>query len=249
MTPNAASPVLRTSFTITGNQFGTDPDNIRVFFDSLTTPGTSFECGVCTVTDSQIGCKFNGGAPGTYQLRVTDNTGKNFKNNNPSGTQLVLGLDVSSITPKKGSHGGGTLLTITGTHFSAVQNENQVTIGVRNLLCDLQSATETQITCITRENNVRYVNTEAVAILGKVSFEATCNDPQGCTFLYSDADTPMVNSVTLPSNILKSGDSVTLDGTQFSSSAVVELNGITIVPTVRTATQIQFTVPDTVVAA
>jgi hypothetical protein len=71
---------------LTGNQFGTDVNKIRVFFMPVNTANPTLECGVCTVTDNEVKCKLNGGKPGVYNLRVSDDTGNDFDITNTTTT-------------------------------------------------------------------------------------------------------------------------------------------------------------------
>ncbi|KAM6974364.1 PKHD1 like 1, tandem duplicate 1, partial [Tautogolabrus adspersus] len=54
---------------------------------------------------------------------------------------------ISEVSPRRGGTAGGTLLTITGSGFSTDQSKVKVTIA--DSACDVQSTTNTQITCVT----------------------------------------------------------------------------------------------------
>nr|XP_055075131.1 fibrocystin-L-like [Misgurnus anguillicaudatus] len=58
---------------------------------------------------------------------------------------------ISDVTPRRGGTGGGTRLTITGSGFSANVSELNVTIA--GSVCDVQSANQTQIICVTNAHN------------------------------------------------------------------------------------------------
>ncbi|GAX81121.1 hypothetical protein CEUSTIGMA_g8555.t1 [Chlamydomonas eustigma] len=67
-------------------------------------------------------------------------------------------LTITSVSPSVGSIGGGTNLTITGSGFSTTLSQNVVLIQVPVsstflnglVLCDVKSATNTSVTCVTR---------------------------------------------------------------------------------------------------
>ncbi|ROL45843.1 Fibrocystin-L [Anabarilius grahami] len=54
---------------------------------------------------------------------------------------------ITNITPRRGGTAGGTRLTITGSGFSS--NVNEVTVTIAGSVCDVQSASESQIICVT----------------------------------------------------------------------------------------------------
>ncbi|XP_075126263.1 fibrocystin-L-like [Leptodactylus fuscus] len=54
---------------------------------------------------------------------------------------------ISDVTPKRGGTAGGTRLTITGSQFSS--NISAITVTIAQSVCTVQTATSTQIVCIT----------------------------------------------------------------------------------------------------
>ncbi|XP_073714826.1 fibrocystin-L [Misgurnus anguillicaudatus] len=58
---------------------------------------------------------------------------------------------ISDVTPRRGGTAGGTRLTITGSGFSTNAGELNVTIA--GSVCDVQSANQTQIICVTNAQN------------------------------------------------------------------------------------------------
>mmetsp|Transcript_24300 Transcript_24300/g.21475 ORF Transcript_24300/g.21475 Transcript_24300/m.21475 type:complete len:139 (-) Transcript_24300:337-753(-) len=134
----------------------------------------------------------NGGEPGAYTLQA-QLYGKPFIFDGVSA-DVELSLKVLSISPNVGSNAGGTLLTITGDHFSSTLEHNQVTIGVRNVICDIEDYDTTFIKCRTRANTVGYAEPQDIHVLSRVSFEADCVAGD-CTFEYQAAQTPEIQSV------------------------------------------------------
>ena len=70
------------------------------------------------------------------------------------GTVFSLALfpAVTSVTPSAGSIAGGTLVTINGFGFSSLPL--RLTVYVAGVLCDVQSANNNFITCVTRKSAV-----------------------------------------------------------------------------------------------
>ncbi|XP_051526679.1 fibrocystin-L-like [Myxocyprinus asiaticus] len=54
---------------------------------------------------------------------------------------------ITGVTPRRGGTAGGTRLTVTGSGFST--NVNEVTVTIAGSVCDVQSANQTQIICVT----------------------------------------------------------------------------------------------------
>jgi len=59
----------------------------------------------------------------------------------------ALTPQITMVYPKKGGTAGGTSLTITGTGFS--NNAGDVTVTIFDVACDVQTATTTEIVCVT----------------------------------------------------------------------------------------------------
>ena len=68
----------------------------------------------------------------------------------PASHTHTSAATVSSINPISGSNAGGEVLTLTGTNFNLSPQLNKVTIG--GTVCDVTSATATEIVCKTRSN-------------------------------------------------------------------------------------------------
>ena len=62
----------------------------------------------------------------------------------------ALTSTITSVSPSRGGTGGGVVLTITGTGFSTIQNQNKVTID--GTMCMVISANSTEINCTTGQH-------------------------------------------------------------------------------------------------
>ena len=93
-------------------------------------------------TNKQMKVKFNG-APSSdqYVVKVSG------PNGNIGGTTLNLTtvIAVDTITPRRGSVLGGTLLTITGNHFGTKATDNPVKVG--DNYCLVEETSEFEIKC------------------------------------------------------------------------------------------------------
>lgn len=95
-----------------------------------------------TMSDNTIEALLPGGRTGSFKLVVEKEIGRSNKKN------FRYEIKVTGLSPKTGSVGGGTVLTITGENFSKVPNENQVFIGDEsNQFCEVLTAASQELTC------------------------------------------------------------------------------------------------------
>lgn len=119
---------------------------------------------------------------------------------------------VSAVSPSTGSTAGGTLLTISGKHFSEDESKVEVTVG--DYPCELDSVAYDSISCTTSAQAIAGLDRLEVTVNGK-----TFTDTQGGLFQYSASATPTLtgldkNSV---SPILK--QELSISGSGFGSNA------------------------------
>lgn len=148
LSPSNSSPVQKKDLVITGTGFSSDASDFKVWLIPDDASGTTYECNVVSSNSTSITCRLSGGKKGDYRVKV-HMEGKGYSM--PTSTDKDLfkyRLTVSSITPSSGSVVGGTVLTITGTNFSTILNENQVVIGESGFdYCIILTATATELTC------------------------------------------------------------------------------------------------------
>ncbi|KAI8520654.1 Fibrocystin-L [Branchiostoma belcheri] len=130
----------------------------------LTIDGTGFdpELTVVTVCDqtceptappqpSQLTCNVpanEGLSSGTLACGVTVSVGAESVQQNAAYTyRSSLTPVITEVSPRRGGTAGGTTVTITGTGFGATAADNSVTIAGSE--CIIQSASTTQIVCVT----------------------------------------------------------------------------------------------------
>jgi len=94
---------------------------------------------------------------------------------------------VSSVSPVEGSAFGGTLLTITGENFceaSMLDNNVFISNGKENVMCNIKSATKTQLTCLTDPAHPDFTLGASlqVVVQGKLIEDSTCVGV--CAFSY-----------------------------------------------------------------
>jgi hypothetical protein len=121
-----------------------------------------------------IRCLIPGQPPGEHDLRVLVRPmgyaipGRNYSGRlvgTASSQNSVLFpsiFQIDTITPTRGSMAGGTVVTIAGVGFAAEVSRNLVTVGHGE--CDVQSASPTEIVCVTRREHARFI---AAAYLDK----------------------------------------------------------------------------------
>ena len=246
LSPNNSSPVLKNDLVINGTGFSADPSDFTVWLKPEEADGKEYECNTVSSTTTTITCRLSGGRKGAYRIKV-HMKGKGFSM--PQTTDVDLfhyRTTVTSITPNSGSTAGGTVLTIQGTNFSLIKNENQVVIGESGFdYCMIITATATEITC--RVNAPQEVPPATppptVYVLGRIQERAECLGT--CEFVFDEAKTPTVSSITPTS--AQTGNTITVNGTGFTADAAntvvtvggVEASNVTVV----SATKITFDMP------
>ena len=141
---------------------------------------------------------------GSAVIEIADNLNASFS----------LRPSIQSISPTTGSQMGGTILTIRGDGFSP--DLNQTSGEIAGAPCKILSISYTQIQCRTPAKNA----SQALAVVVKVNgMESNCDSNVGCSFTYSAAKTPKVDSVT-PSAIVGSENIIRMYGSGLPSRAV-----------------------------
>lgn len=186
--------------------------------DTITITGTDFvslpsvsiggvACASVTFNSAtEVECVTPARAQGTYDLTLE----------NPDGQSDTLAASytfnpaptIASVSPDIGDAAGATSIVITGTNLDA----SGVTIG--GAACNITSQTATQIECDT-----------TAAATGLASVVVTNNDAQTATLNpgFEYVDTPTFTSVTPNTGLIDGGETITIQGTNFSTQISVTL--------------------------
>ena len=204
---NPISMVLKTGY---GNKSGagllSDASNISVQFGG-------YDCGNVSFSSGTISCSLPEDTNGQMMYEAGDQKpivflkGKGYLINDT--TALKKSPEVTSVSPSQGSTGGGTLITISGKHFSA--DEANVSVSVGPYACAVQSVSYSSITCLTgaEESSGNYKLT--VTVNGK-----TFTDDNNSLFSYG-GPVPTITSMdkSTVSPILK--QVLTISGSNFGN--------------------------------
>lgn len=141
------------------------------------------------------------------------------------GVPFTAKIEVTDFQPRSGSLYGGTLLTITGAHFSDVITDNPVKVGYEyisgvNHYCYVQESSETQIKCRIAEDYNRVAQDQEVIVFASTFEEATHADPTQRDFTFMGPGLlPTLTSVT-PSYTFSTSDKykLTIVGTQITDT-------------------------------
>ena len=138
------SGVAGAQLTISGSGFGsTQTASSGVYVANL-------PCSVSSWSATSILCVMGSVAAGTYPVDVyVGNQGLAYAATQAvaNASSFTVPLSVTSTSSMNGGYGGGTLLTISGAGFSLIPADNVVSIC--NTRCAVQSATTSQLTCLT----------------------------------------------------------------------------------------------------
>jgi hypothetical protein len=122
---------------------------------------------------------------------------------------------VTAINPVAGSSNGGTVVTITGTDF---ENASVVIGGVT---CAISARSSTSITCTTG------ARTAALTYL-KISNSSGISVNISSAYTYVQA--PVPTSITPAIGVPAGGETVTINGANFKSPALVSIGGVSCTP-------------------
>jgi hypothetical protein len=153
-------------------------------------------------------------ATGTVDITVTTYTGTS-----PVGTpdqltyQAAAAPTVSGVTPNAGSTGGGTVVYISGTHFTGATDVRFG--GVSALSFSINS--DTQITAIAPPQAPNPLTIDITV----VTFSGTSTTSTNDHFTYVLASAPAVAGVSPSSGSTAGGNSVVITGTYFSGATAV----------------------------
>ncbi|XP_057211103.1 fibrocystin-L-like [Triplophysa rosa] len=145
VTPNEGSYAGGAVVAIQGSGF--DPNTTRVLICDR-------ECNVDlqNSTSNQLYCEvpYNNGNETEQVCMVSVMNGNDTVNITAGYTyRSSLTPVITDVTPRRGGTAGGTRLTITGSGFST--NSSKINVTIAGSVCDVQSANETQIICVTKE--------------------------------------------------------------------------------------------------
>ncbi|XP_073714530.1 fibrocystin-L [Misgurnus anguillicaudatus] len=115
------------------------------------------ECELLQWTNENITCMLPTLGPAVYDIRVrVGNQGYALISAGVSSS-IEYVLRVTGFSPPLGSLYGGTTITITGSGFSSVPKDNNVTLGDRQ--CQITDTSEHQLTCVTQPTEKIYTVT------------------------------------------------------------------------------------------
>ncbi|XP_060067607.1 fibrocystin-L-like [Ylistrum balloti] len=121
---------------------------------------------------------------------------------------------VDNISPKNGSRGGYTHLTISGTGFEEGKGNVSTEVNIGGYPCDIVSSSYTEIICLTPRSSVGNRNVSVIIpVTRNKKIPAVC--AASCQFLYDDQMTPTVTNVTPKTITGENTTSVTITGTGF----------------------------------
>ena len=245
LSPNNASPVLKSTLTINGDAFGSDKEKVKITLQRTELYEgklVEYDCNVLSINDTELTCVLSGGFSGEYKVILTKNDVGTNRVANEGDDIFKYEITIDSVHPQKGSTKGGTELTITGNNFSTIANQNQILIGEGDHYCDITSATKTELICITRPAPSEMSGVQTVHVLGRIIEDAKCTGT--CNFEYDIAVTPTVTNLSASDGI--AGDDITVTGTNFESSdnVIVKLDNLEAIVTSSDDTTITFTLPE-----
>lgn len=153
-----------------------------------------------------ITVRFPGGFMGDYELIVQHDDYGTLE----SSATFRIGAKVTAVSPKTGSAGGGTLVTVTGEDFDT--EKSFIYFGYRK--CEtVGTPTTTQLQCMSpistkKDENGKLTDDEVqIAVVTDITDDVTCATTGACRFRWQAAKTSEVTASTI------TGNTITITGT------------------------------------
>ena len=190
--------------TISGSGF---TDDIEDF--SIDVGGRG--CEVTAATASSVTCTLENGPAGDLDISLWVKS----KGKAPGAVTYTLSLSIVDFSPKSGSVGGGTTITIEGTGFPNTmegwEGGNQVTVGGN--ACKIIETSFTSIKCVTPGDGVgrrRKRSTAAVSI----TINGQTADASS-SYNYDSASTPTITALSTSVGSPSGGETLVITGAMF----------------------------------
>ncbi|XP_053571903.1 fibrocystin-L [Bombina bombina] len=221
ISPNSSSVLGNISLVISGFNFSSQSIQNKVFI------GKS-RCEIVEWNPTNITCILPPHTPGVYEVVVqVDNLGfASFSTEDIASLRYIL--QVNSILPQHGSLYGGTQVTLTGSGFSTIPEENQVQFG--SIPCNVTSSSETKLKCvIQRPGKVYRVTNDGIHPvygLGYVWTPSILEITSGDTVIWQWQAQPFITGIGYRVYSVSSPGNVTYDGKGFFSGPTKLQSGI-----------------------
>ena len=186
----------------------------------------------------QLTVKYGGAQSGIYNLEVSYTRCDDASDATCSGNFLVpdtltfeAKIHVMDFNPKQGSVFGGSLVTITGGHFSDIPTDNPVKFGYNwvggvNHYCYVQTSSDSEIVCRMATDHSRTAGDAEVIVFASTSEEATWESGVDKNFNFLPADQlPMVTSFATGFNADNTYH-MNISGTGITGVDTIKIGGI-----------------------
>ena len=217
-TINSVSTPSLNKITISGSNFGSSP---TAFIGK-------YECVSDQASDTEVICTVPSIPGGDYPVLI----------NNPdfgiSNEDKVLNVDlmISGASPSKGSFGGGTELTITGSGFDIPEN---VVLTICENSCNILSSSTTELKCLAPSNS----GSESILACDIILTQEAGTITKSGLFSYDSSMTPVIQSVSPNRGGTGGGTLLTISGSGFSeNSNMVTIDESKCVVVTQTPTEI-----------
>jgi len=217
VTPNSVNPVLASTLTVQlENTYPGDMTKKENFSAKLVSEKDATVTRPLYVKSvdkdkKQVVIKFPGSKSGVYYLALE---GKGVGRIDQTPLKLTAESVVNSISPLKGSHLGGTLVTITGTNFSTNKLDNPVKAGP--FWCYVESSTVSEIKCRVAETGASKDMTGKFSVFLRTQEEMKYKDGLKNDYAF-EAPKASVTGLTAAFDAASNTQKLTLAGTGFGT--------------------------------
>jgi hypothetical protein len=143
LSKTSSSPILKSTITITGTNYGTN-STTQVYLSQNNI--NIYQLNIQSISSTSITAVLGGGRSGIYDIVIIDST--NGKSVVSASSKFTYKIVITSLSISSGHIGGGYTLTVSGYNFATTSGTNNVFIGdAKNSICNIVSSTSTSIVC------------------------------------------------------------------------------------------------------
>ncbi|XP_076865903.1 fibrocystin-L-like isoform X2 [Brachyhypopomus gauderio] len=212
VSPQTTTVLGNRTLNITGTNFESRTDGSAVLVGDT-------ECAVLLWHNDIITCHLPPLPPAVYSISVRVGNRGYPQISTGVNTTIEYVLHVTGLSPQQGSLYGGTIVTITGSGFSSVLEDNHVTLG--NTRCEVTNSWDDQLECVTQNNEQTYTVTNEGFDFnygqGYAWTPAVVMASVGDTVVWKWGNLPYVWGLAYRVFSVASPSSTTFDGVSFSS--------------------------------
>lgn len=209
--------------TISGSGFGLDELQVQIVpsLDSFAGVQSADACAVVASSDTEVTCTLPVKPAGRYLVLVIVPRSGYAKPDTEDAASIQYALSMYDFSPTSAGYGGGMVLTVNGHGFPTlpVDQDAEVSITLCDNACSVLTSNLSTLTCVLSPSTAPHSQNSTQACNLTVDYNSI-SASSNQSFVFSDALTPRLASVTPSIGGTAGGTRITLSGSGFLPSGV-----------------------------